>query len=55
MGVAQWAALSAFVPASAVRFRRGCTAAEVWGRGGLGVRETCVKLGRRRWWLVKRA
>ena len=31
----------------------GCAAAEIWGRGGLGVRETRVKLGCRPSRLVK--
>ena len=44
MGVVQWADVPAFVLASAVRFRRGCAATDIWGRGGLGVRETRVKL-----------
>lgn len=54
MGVAQWADVPAFVLVGAVRFWLGCVATGVWERGGLGVRETRVKLGRRGLRLVKR-
>ena len=54
MGVAQRTEVPAVVSAGAVRFRRGCAAADIWGRGGLGVRETRVKLGGQPWRLVKR-
>jgi len=55
MGVAQWADVPAFVLVGAVRFWLGCVATGVWERGGLGVRETRVKLGRRGLRPVKRA
>jgi len=55
MGLSQRADVAAFVSASAARFRVGCAVAGIWGRGGLGVRETRVKLGRRLGRFVKRA